>query len=236
MKPLILVTTDRRAPAGNTPGARVRPKRSEAFVVEAYLHAVRYAGGIPLLLAPGEQHLEEALTCAHGVVLTGGYFDIHPSHYGKAIQGRLDSVDPTRTDMELRLAALAMENDLPMLGVCGGMQAIAVAAGGTLLQDLQTDLEHEQPTDPAEPWHDIRTTGLAKQILGSASQVNSTHHQAVEKMLDPLQACAWATDGTVEAFWSSSHRFLFGVQWHPELLGDMRPYQALISAAKTSTT
>jgi len=234
--PLILVTTDRRAPTGEHTGPRVRPRRSEAFIVEAYVWAVREAGGTALLLPPGEEHIEEALAYAHGIVLTGGHFDIHPTHYGESVQGRLDRVDAKRTDMELRLAALAMKADVPLLGVCGGMQAIAVAAGCTLVQDLQTDLEHEQPSDPAKPWHRIQTSELAQQLLGPSCQVNSTHHQAVERIAPPLKACAWAEDGTIEALYGPSQRFLFAVQWHPELLGDLRPYKALIEAAKTSLT
>lgn len=223
----MLVTTDRREGVGEIPGPRVRPRRAEAWIGEAYVAAVRGAGGLPLLVPPGEEDVDRLLERSDGVVLTGGHFDIHPRWYGEEVHGRLDRVEEARTATEIGLARACLARGVPVLGVCGGMQALAVAAGGRLVQDLPG---HEQPTDPATPWHTVRVAAPADRWLGSAVPANSTHHQAVR---DPgfLVACGWSEDGTVEVVAAPDHPFALGVQWHPELQGDLRPYLALVTAA-----
>ena len=229
--PLILVTTDRRELTGLKDSPRIRPYRPEVWIGEAYVRAVQQAGGIALLVPPGTVHLQALLHVAHGVVLTGGHFDIHPRHYGQSVSARLDRVEEDRTSVELTLARLALEQHIPLLGVCGGMQAMAVAAGGTLVQDVPKDaLDHEQPNDPAEPSHAVAMSGPALQVFEPTEQVNSTHHQAVDAPGRGLVVCGRAPDGTTEVIASPEH-FALGVQWHPELLGDLRPYEALVRAA-----
>ena len=239
MHPVVLVTTDRRDGAAAPPGPRVRPKRPEAWIGESYVEAVRAAGGIPLLCPPGESHLDAVLERVDAIVLTGGHFDIHPSHYGEAVSGRLDRVEQGRTEVELWLARVALERAIPLLGICGGMQAMAVAAGGRLIQDLPSaddaHLAHEQPTDPAQPWHDVRIADPATRWLGTAPiPANSTHHQAVADPGAGLVACGWTDDGVIEVIASPGPGFALGVQWHPELLGDHRPYQALVDYSRPS--
>ncbi len=217
---------------------RVRPIRPKAFVGMATVNAVRAAGGWPLLLAPGEPGLEELLGHVDGVVITGGNFDIHPRHYGQAEIPELGEIKETRTDTELQLARLCLERGIPVLGVCGGMQALAVVAGATLYQDIGTQvegaLEHEQPTDPAQGWHQLHTHGgILGTLLGERPVVNSTHHQAVR---DPaqLRVSATAPDGIIEAIEVPNHPFALGVQWHPELLDHAgRVYGALVEAARS---
>lgn len=239
MPPTVLVTADRRIREGPGPGPRVRPLRPEVHLEESYVLSVRAAGGLPLLVPPGETEIEALLDRADAVLLTGGAFDIHPSHYGEAPSGRLDRIEPARTVLELALARAALDRDLPLLGVCGGMQAMAVAAGGALVQDLPKPdaahpdrIDHEQPTDPATPWHPVTVADPARRWLGSALRVNSTHHQAVRDPGPELVACGFAPDGTIEVIASPGHRFALGVQWHPELLGDLRPYRALLAAVR----
>ena len=104
------------------------------------------------------------------------------------------------------------------------MQVLAVACGGALIQDIRTRfpnaLEHEQPTDPAETWHDVRTSGIVKEIYNSdIISVNSTHHQAVCEH-DQYSVVGRAIDGIIEAISIPNHPFALGVQWHPELLRD----------------
>lgn len=233
---IVLITTDRRAGIGVKPGEKVRPVRDELFLTEAYAEAVRGAGGTPLLLPPGATDLPAILDRVDAVVLTGGHFDIHPRHYGQEVEGRLDRVEEARTALELALALACVERDIPVLGVCGGMQAMAVATGGTLVQHLHgppATLEHEQPTDPATPWHAVRCTGLLEAILGTTTPANSTHHQAVAHP-GAFESCGWTEDGVVEAMALPGHRFAVGVQWHPELLGDLRVYRALLETVRTS--
>lgn len=215
----------------------MRPRRPETYVVEAYVESVRRAGGIPLVLPAGEEDAAALLDRVDGVLLTGGHFDIHPSHYGGVVSGRLDRVDEGRTHAELALALACLDRDLPILGVCGGMQALVVAAGGTLIQDLPKPrpgdpegIDHEQPHDPAKPAHVVTVTAPASQWLGESIPANSTHHQAVDRPGAGLVTCGWAPDGVVEVVASPTHRFVLGVQWHPELLGQLQPYQALLEA------
>jgi putative glutamine amidotransferase len=236
MRPVVLVSCDRRDQTGYRPGPRVRPLRPEVWTGEATILAVRAAGGVPVLAPPGEDDVAALLSTCQAVVLTGGHFDIHPSLYGEAVTGRLDRVEPGRTSLELELAQQAYLRGIPLLGLCGGMQAMAVARRGRLIQDLPTPLDldpspiaHEQPTDPATAWHTVRTQAPATAILGDTTPVNSTHHQAVRDPGEGLVACGWSEDGVIEVI-AAPDRFFFGVQWHPELLGDLRPFTALLAA------
>ncbi|NCG18789.1 MAG: gamma-glutamyl-gamma-aminobutyrate hydrolase family protein [Rhodobacterales bacterium] len=233
MSMVVLVTADRRTPTGNHDGPRVRPRRPHTILIEPYSDAVRAVGAIPLLLPPGETQVADVLARVDAVVLTGGHFDIHPSLYGESVTGRLDRVEPGRTSAELTLARLCLDQDIPLLGICGGMQAMAVAAGGTLIQDLPpadgVRLAHEQLNDPAEFGHSVRVEAPAQRWLGASVQANSTHHQAVANP-GSLVACGWAEDGVIEVIASSTARFAVGVQWHPELLGQLELYRALVAA------
>jgi putative glutamine amidotransferase len=230
MRPLVAVTCDRRA-LGPVAGAatRVRPARPEVFVGERVIERLRSAGFAVVLLPPGDPDGgADILGRADALVVTGGAFDIHPRHYGQAVTARLDRTDEDRTALELRLCRAAIDRRLPVLGLCGGMQALVVAAGGTLLQHVEG---HEQPTDPALPWHALlpepnAPAGLAAMVLGHA---NSTHHQAVDSP-GSMGILARAPDGVVEAVWLPDHPFCVGLQGHPELLDD-RPFAALAAAA-----
>jgi len=241
-RPVILVTADRTAPTPGQPvvpneHGRIRPPRAKAWVKEWYVTAVSDAGGMPLLVPALPRHIEQWLELADGIVLTGGDMDIHPRHYGQVVRGRLDRVEPARTEVELGLARGALQASVPVLGVCGGMQVLAVAAAGTLVQDLPLPdeqhphrLRHEQLTDPTTPSHPVTLTGVAVDWLGEVAQVNSTHHQAVD---DPgaFDVVGRAPDGVIEVIHHPGHPFAAGIQWHPEALGQLGPYRALVRAA-----
>lgn len=221
--PRVLVTCD-RGPAEDGAG--------EVRVCRSYVDAVVGVGATPLLVPPGERDVDALFDGADALVVTGGSFDIHPHHYGAAVAARLDRTDDARTLLELALCRAALAADLPVLGVCGGLQALAVAAGGTLIQDLPATPTHEQPTDPATPWHRVALTGGLAELLGPHVAANSTHHQAVD---DPGAAflVEGRTDaGVIEAVRAPGRRFAVGVQWHPERLGDLRLYAALVHATR----
>jgi len=175
--------------------------------------------------------IEWTLAHCSAVIITGGAHDIHPSHYGQDVSARLDRVDEGRTVLELGLAKACMESDMPLLGICGGMQAMAVAAGGTLHQDIKAcipdSLEHEQTTDPSKIWHPVSLTPtVVRKAYGTSMiRVNSTHHQAID---DPgnLEVAGRAPDGVIEAVVMPDHRCAVGLQWHPELL-DSAPFMML---------
>lgn len=225
MVPLVAVTCDRRAEGPVRPGPRVRRPRPEVFVGEAVVTRLRSCGAQVVLLPPGDAEAgRRILGFCQALVITGGAFDIHPHHYGQGVTARLDRVDEDRTTLELALARAAMDTNLPTLGICGGMQVLAVAAGGTLVQDIVSELAHEQVPDPTEPTHALVHT---HPLL--PDRVNSTHHQAVD---DPgaFEVVARAPDGVVEAIERPGLRFCLGVQWHPELLADGL-FRALVGAA-----
>jgi putative glutamine amidotransferase len=230
MPDIVAVSIDQRAlgPLPSAPPHRVRPARPEVHLKRAIIDALRREGLEPVLLPPHEGDpaavVGFALGACAGVVVTGGSFDIHPSHYGATVTARLDRVDAGRTGLELALCREALARRVPVLGLCGGLQALAVAAGGTLVQDILTDdpdaLQHEQDADPAFASHPVHLShGRLRSATGvDVLQVNSTHHQA---LLDPggLRVTGRAPDGVVEVAEHPTHPFAVGVQWHPELLG-----------------
>lgn len=221
--PPVWVTTDRRdtGPSGD----------AEIFIGASYVDAVIRSGGRPLLVPPGTPP-GSWIDGAQALVITGGHFDIHPRHYGATITGRIDRVEASRTAIELALARHALTTGLPVLGICGGMQVLAVAAGGSLIQDLPLDPPHEQQGDPALPSHDVAVTGRLSELLGPTVRVNSTHHQSVDSPGRAFDVAAVSPDGVVEAIHSREHPFAIGLQWHPELLGDDRLYRALMAARR----
>ena len=183
---------------------------------EALVQRLREAGAIVLLIPPGDPEGGlEVLQRADALVITGGAHDIHPRHYGQAVSARLDRTDDARTELELELAREAMRRGLPLLGVCGGMQVMVVAAGGSLIQHVEG---HEQPTDPVEAWHPVVAEGgvPAELLPAIGADSNSTHHQAVGE-LGPFAVLARAPDGVVEAIYQPGAAFCVGVQGHPEL-------------------
>lgn len=239
-RPVIAITCSSRAlgPGSGNP-VRQRPPRPEAFLLQNYLQAVASAGGLPVLVAPveglGEELASWALDHADGVVISGGPVDLLPHHYGQQARVPFPSIDEPRAALELALARGCMARGKPLLGICGGLQVMAVAAGGSLVQDLGIEwdgaLEHQQPTPPSQPWHSVRLEPctLRGAMGGAEIQVNSTHRQAVDQS-GALRVTGRAPDGVVEAAELIGHPFCVGVQWHPEAIGGAI-YPELVQAA-----
>ena len=224
----VAITTDRRDKSPTTITKKIRPSRPEVFIKEILVERVARSGAFPLLIPPSSIDVENYCSwiCAHadGIIISGGAFDIDPSYYGEEVRGRIDRRDEDRTQLELCLARMALKRNIPLLGICGGMQVMAVALGGKLIQDIATfnpqALEHEQPTDPAKPWHNVSLSGIFREIYQRDSiMVNSTHHQAVLPH-EKYSVAGIADDGIIEAIVVHDHTFALGVQWHPELLRD----------------
>jgi putative glutamine amidotransferase len=209
-----------------------------------YADAVAAAGGLPVLLchAAGEA-LAEQVALLDGLVVTGGAFDVPPELYGEARRPGCGPSKPARTEAELAALRAALAAGLPVLGVCGGMQLLAVAHGATLWQDLATEAGapgHEQPAPKDAPSHAVEVAGgtlLARLVGAGPLPVNSTHHQAVRQPGEALRVVARAPDGIVEAVEVAGRPFALGVQWHPEAVLRHEPrhariYQGLVAAAR----
>lgn len=190
----------------------------------AYTQAVLDAGGAPVVLAPplAGDSLDYALSRLDGLVITGGP-DVDPARYGQQPNGTLmEHVSSARDDLELAAARYAIERGLPLLAICRGMQVLNVAMGGTLIQDIPSQvtqaLSHAVPESREEPVHVVAVSEgscLASVVSASALRVNSRHHQSVDALGTGLVATAWAPDGVIEAAEIPGQPVL-AVQWHPE--------------------
>jgi putative glutamine amidotransferase len=203
-----------------------------ALVPFAYVRMVSEAGGRAVVLPPDGAGIE-VIDILDALVLAGGP-DIDPGRYGAPPHPRTKSRSD-RDSGEVALVGAALHANLPMLGVCRGMQLLAVAYGGSLHQHLPDLVGHEkhQPGPGNHGSHGVRFAPGSRvaKIMGERAEVNSYHHQAVVDTAG-LLATGWADDGVIEAVEDSERRFVVGVQWHPEESGDLRPFAALVRAAE----
>lgn len=242
MKPIIGVTPDYNAGDREDMGG----KHPTYFLRARYLNAIEEAGGIPFILPLMDQPLawKQMLSSIDGLLLTGSGSDLSPELYGEKQRYTFKRMSGERASLELGLANLAYKKDVPMLGICGGMQSINVALGGTLFQDINSQMTTTIPHQPT--WSATRTAhaikielcSLLHRIIGKEKiRVNSSHHQSVKDIPRGLVRTALSADGVIEAIEAPDKHFLLGVQWHPEFLHDRDPlqlriFQALIRAAK----
>jgi len=183
-----------------------------------YAEALRSVGLEPVAITP---ETPRSLDGLDGLVITGGT-DLDPSLYGQAPHPEAETPDRERDALESALLLDAIERDVPMLGICRGCQLLNVLHGGTLVQHLpETPTHRVRPpeTELGMPAHAVEIkpgTRLGDAVGASEHQVNSRHHQAVDRLGDGLQVTAVAPDGVVEALERPDRRFIVAVQWHPE--------------------
>ncbi|MGH3859579.1 gamma-glutamyl-gamma-aminobutyrate hydrolase family protein [Actinokineospora sp.] len=199
-----------------------------------YLNSTAAAGGVPVLLPP-VGGAPELAGLVDGLVLTGGA-DIDPGRYG-APPHHTTVFRPDRDAFEFALLYAALAAGVPVLGVCRGMQVLAVALGGTLTQHLPevTGLADHQPATATFGKCEVQFAegSRAADILGAHTTAHCYHHQAVATLGPELRAVGWADDGTVEAVERPGDQFVLGVQWHPEQQSDdVRLFAALVAAAR----
>jgi putative glutamine amidotransferase len=223
--------------------ARWGPWDTTAHVLaRSYSDQVQRAGGIAVLLPPDPRAGDDPepwIELLDGLIITGGA-DVDPSVYGAAPHPATQGWVPERDAFEIALARAAMEADLPLLGVCRGMQVMNVARGGTLIQHLPDDVGHEDHRrtmgsfDNAD--HDVRLAdgSLARRVAGEANHsTKSHHHQGVDRIGVGLEVTGWATiDDLPETIEDPTCGFALGVQWHPEADGDSRLIPALVEEAR----
>ena len=208
-----------------------------------YVDAVRRAGGIPLLLPPGEERMDAVLPLLKAVVFSGGG-DLDPDLYGGSRHETIYMVEPERDRSEIDLARRVFDLEVPTLAICRGSQILNVAKGGTLIEHLPDEVgetvNHRVP--PREPTpHPIRVAPASRLagLLGATDfSCMSWHHQAIRQVAPGFEVVAHAPDGTIEGLEVPSHPWLVAVQWHPELTAAEDPIQqrlfdALVEAAGT---
>jgi len=212
---------------------------------EDYLRAVEQAGGLPLVLAPGRPaDAPELIERLDGLLLSGGG-DIDPDLFGEPRHERVTSVVRERDEFEIALARTALERDVPLLAICRGQQVLNVAAGGTLVQDIPSQVtgavNHDPDTERWETTHDVEIVPgtRLRAILGKDRvAVNSFHHQSVRDVGRGLVVSARSPeDAVVEGLEAPGRRFAVAVQWHPEGFWNQREnfgslFEALVEAAR----
>jgi putative glutamine amidotransferase len=241
MKPLIGITCSRTV--GGAWG-EYSPGHFMDYTYEEYTRAIHYCGGAPVIIPIPQDTgtFQTIFKRLDGLLLSGGP-DINPRFYGEQPLPALGEVDEGLDRMELEAARLAFRENLPTLGICRGAQILNVSQGGTLYQDIPSQVQdcvgHTQKADKRVLAHSIRIEG--KTLLSSISKrkaiwVNGKHHQAIKALAPGFRVSARATDGIIEAIEHPSKKFLLGVQWHPEGtweddLYSKRLFRAFIEAA-----
>lgn len=196
--------------------------------LEDYRQSILHVGGEPRILEAATP-VEQALAGIDGLMLTGGD-DVSPSRYGEAPHPTVVEAEPGRDEFEIALIAAARARNLPIFAICRGVQILNVACGGTLVQDIPSEvagaLAHSLPVPPNDPYslaHEVwvdKDSLLAElmreRLVDESLEVNSRHHQAVKSVARGFTASATAPDGVIEAIEDPAARFCLGVQWHPE--------------------
>jgi microsomal dipeptidase-like Zn-dependent dipeptidase/gamma-glutamyl-gamma-aminobutyrate hydrolase PuuD len=204
-----------------------------------YFQSVVAAGGVPMIIPPVEEAntLVNTLDRIDALILSGGG-DINPLFGGDEPSPRLRGINQKRDLPELMITRLAYNRQIPILGICRGIQALAVALGGKVAQDIsiQANVKHSQDADRAEQTHSIKIAedSILHSLYGEEKiYVNSFHHQAVKDAGDKFRVVAKSSDGIIEAMESSEYKSIIGVQWHPECLEDGMPlFRWLVEEAK----
>jgi len=246
VKPIIGITPD------FNPGNREDMGGEEPtyFLRARYLQAIQDAGGVPMILplVRGLTKQKFLLQQLDGLLVTGSGLDLAPEVYGERQRYPFRLMSEERAQLELGLSKLAFIHGLPTLGICGGMQSMNVAMGGTLIQDipsqLTTKIQHRPTKSATKTAHQIHIEpkSLLRRIAKRPNiPVNSSHHQSVKSVPSSFQVTAVAPDGVIEALEASTHPFWLGVQWHPEYLYRQDAIQkglfsALIKAARQFVT
>lgn len=205
-------------------GISVNLKEGTNCVADAYISSVIRAGGVPVLIPAlkDEESLIQILSKVDGIVLTGGG-DIDPDYFNEIPIKELGEINELRDAFDIALIKLASTRQIPILGICRGLQVINVAFGGSLYQDIISQyrsplLEHNQELPREEPSHTVKIVkdSFLETITGKTElQTNSFHHQAIKIPADDFLIAATSSDGIIEAF-EAPFKHIYGVQWHPE--------------------
>lgn len=213
---------------------------------DTYTASILAAGGIPVILPAHTDAVDDLLDTLDGVVFSGGG-DIEPQHWGEEPHEKAYGFDKERDDFELQAIRKVVERDMPMLGICRGIQTINVAHGGSIIQDIPDQLpgsqEHRQQVEGKmrnATSHTVaikESDNLLYRIHGDTTmETNSFHHQSIKDIGKNLEVIATSEDGVIEAVWNPRMTFGLAVQWHPEMLAEEYPehlsiFKAFVQAA-----
>ncbi len=206
---------------------RIEHTTDRFYLSRHYSEAVEAAGGAPvhISLIPNSDYIDSVVEDLDGILLPGSDSDVDPLRYGQQPHPELGVVHTIKDETDLLVIDAAERRRLPLFAICFGMQILNVSRGGTLIQDIRSQvpeaIKHEQGPPRDRPSHRVRlleSTKLSKVIGTLDAIVNSHHHQAIESIGANLVATAWTTDGVIEALEDPRpDRFVMAVQWHPEL-------------------
>ena len=207
---------------------RLELETDRFYLGRDYSEALEALGAIPyhISLIPNEAYISEIVKNLDGILLPGSDTDVDPLIFGEEPRPNLKKIVPEKENTDLMILAEAEKLNKPVLGICFGMQVLNVSRGGTLVQDIETEIEncvkHEQGRPLARNSHsiDVEEDSLLSRLITTKEsvRVNSHHHQAIGKIGDNLNPTARAKDGVVECLEDPrTGRFVLGVQWHPEL-------------------
>jgi len=228
LEQLYIQTDDAQHPAvGNKPliGVSLGYNPTKNSVNNTYINSILMNGGVPYLIPVTDnvEVLRQIVAQLDGIVFTGGE-DFEPAYFGEENHEKLGEVNVTRDTYDLTLFKLATDRNIPTLGICRGLQLINVAMGGTLYQDLPaekpSDINHRQEEAGTVPTHSVSVVdgSMMHQILGEKEiQVNTFHHQAIEKLAPGLKIVGWSNDSVPELIEAYPHRQILGTQFHPEI-------------------
>ena len=191
-----------------------------------YSNSVILSSGIPLIIPTSDnvEVIKEQLSLLDGLIVSGGA-DVNPIYYGEDFKVGIAPISPQRDTCELIIIEEFLKTQKPILGICRGHQLLNVFFKGSLYQDIgryyKTDIKHSQDLYPDLPTHKVKIIekdNMLYQLYGEEIYTNSFHHQIVNKLGEGLTAIAQSDDGVIEAFQMKTHKFLYGVQWHPEMM------------------
>jgi len=219
------------------------------YLARHYSEAVEAAGGAPvhISLIPSAEYVEAVVDGLDGILLPGSDSDVDPLRYGQQPHLALGAVHELKDETDLLIIAAAERRQIPLFAICFGMQVLNVSRGGTLIQDIRSQvpgaIKHEQGAPRNRPSHSVKISPGSKlnQIIETEDLlVNSHHHQAIDTLGADLVSTAWSADGVIEAFEDPRpDRFVLAVQWHPEMgwqndLVSQRLFNSFVAQARST--
>ena len=219
------------------------------YLARHYSEAVEAAGGAPvhISLIPSAEYVEAVVEGLDGILLPGSDSDVDPLRYGQQPHLALGAVHELKDETDLLIIAAAERRQIPLFAICFGMQVLNVSRGGTLIQDIRSQvpgaIKHEQGAPRNRPSHSVKISPGSKlnQIIETEDLlVNSHHHQAIDTLGADLVSTAWSADGVIEAFEDPRpDRFVLAVQWHPEMgwqndLVSQRLFNSFVAHARST--